>query len=341
MPILLALLFLAANNAFGQFDETVLYRITAKHSGRCLAVAGGPRFIDNGVPVIQWDCIESETNQKWQVIPDDDGYYKIIARHSLKALSVFGGIISQRDGVVVQQWDDNNADNQKWEITCVGDGYYKIVAKHSHKALDIDYHGEPGELGNGPFAQQMEYGGGDNQKWKFTVSLTDLPPRRATPTICPSDAAQSRLGINIYTANTNFLRRTSFAVNETVVLRVENNTGASVFFKYAVNAEPLIREGGLQVERLINSSWFAVFPSGICGPREVRTRNPDGTVSVAYLDYPSPTQLIEFRATMNSTHRWTVPASIGSGTYRLSFVFFRSAAQTMPITVCSQTFVVR
>jgi hypothetical protein len=51
--ILSLLLFVAAGNAFGQFDESAWYRITAKHSGRCLAVAGGIGSLGNGVPVIQ------------------------------------------------------------------------------------------------------------------------------------------------------------------------------------------------------------------------------------------------------------------------------------------------
>jgi hypothetical protein len=166
MPIL-ALLFVSAGNTFGQqIDSTAWYRITAKHSGKCLSVEGGASFVDNGVGVIQWDCIEPEETQKWQILPVGFGYYKIVARHSGKALETRGGVGALRNQVAVQQWDYVGAANQKWWLNPLGDGFYQIVAAHSLKSLDVN--AGPGVTGNGAPVQQWDYLGGDNQKWKLT-----------------------------------------------------------------------------------------------------------------------------------------------------------------------------
>jgi hypothetical protein len=164
-PLLLALLFAAAGQTFGQIDPSALYNITAKHSGKCLDVSGGPGAVGNGARVIQWDC-NGQENQKWTFTPVGD-YYKIIAKHSGKSLDVFGGTVSQGDGVIVEQWDDNGADNQLWRLHPLGDDYYRIVAKHSGKSLDID--GGPGATANGAQAQQWQYVDGDNQKFRLTA----------------------------------------------------------------------------------------------------------------------------------------------------------------------------
>ena len=164
--LLTAMLLVVAGNVFAQFDPAIYYRITAKHSGKCLAVAGGMNSLRNGDRVIQWECIEAEDNQKWQVVAVGDGYYKIIAKHSGKGLDVFGGTVSTGNGVAVQQWDYVGGDNQKWKIESVGDGYYSIMAKHSGKSLDVN--GGVSATSNGPQAQQWDYVGNDNQKWRLT-----------------------------------------------------------------------------------------------------------------------------------------------------------------------------
>ncbi|MGC2238499.1 MAG: RICIN domain-containing protein [Pyrinomonadaceae bacterium] len=162
--ILLALLF-AAGNTFAQFNPEILYQIVAKHSGMCLAVAGGIRSLGNGDSVVQSGCREEE-NQKWQIVWVGDGYYKILAKHSGKSLDVFGGITSQGNGSPVKQWDFNGAANQLWKFVPVGDDYYQIVAKHSGKSLDIN--GGPGAVAEGALAQQWDYVGGANQQWKLS-----------------------------------------------------------------------------------------------------------------------------------------------------------------------------
>jgi len=178
-PISLMLFLVTARNAYGQFDPTAWYNIVALHSGKCLAVAGGNSFVQNGVDVIQWTCIASEDNQKWRVVPLNDGNYQIIAKHSGRSLEVRGGVDARNNGAPVQQSDYLNAANQKWKIVPLGDGSCKIVAAHSRLSLDVN--GGPGAIGDGPFVQQWEYWGGQNQKWKFSAvgvntATTTLPP---------------------------------------------------------------------------------------------------------------------------------------------------------------------
>src|SRR5215213_147631 len=184
--ILLTLLFLTAGNALGQFNPNSFYRIIAKHSRRCLSVAGGNSFTNNGVGVIQWDCIETEDNQKWQILPVGFGFYKIVAKHSGKSLEVRGGVGALANGEHVQQWDYWGGDNQKWWFNPIGDGFYQIVAAHSRRSLDIN--GGPDATWNGPFAQQWDYWGGDNQKWTFSP-VTDVVRGRFTYTDTEANSA--------------------------------------------------------------------------------------------------------------------------------------------------------
>lgn len=166
-PLLLALLFVTADNAFGQIDPSVLYKIIAKHSDRCLDVSGGPGAIANGARVIQWDCIGGD-NQKWRIIPTEHGYYQIIAKHSNKCLDVFGGVSSTGNGVIVEQWDCNDAANQRWWFWPIGNGYYKIQARHSSRYLDI--RGGPGAISNNIGAQQLQFTDLSNQAFRLEVA---------------------------------------------------------------------------------------------------------------------------------------------------------------------------
>lgn len=191
-PFLLALLFVTAGNAFGQFDSSALYNITAKHSGKCLDVSGGPGSVGNGVQVIQWDCNGGE-NQQWTLTHVGDNYYKILAKHSGKGLDVFGGIFSLGNGVIVVQWDYNAWAHQMWKLIPVGEGYYKILARHSGKSLEID--GGPGAIANGVRAQQWDYVGGDNQQFRLTA-LPGRPACTATDSLISTFTGTAELRTN-------------------------------------------------------------------------------------------------------------------------------------------------
>jgi ricin-type beta-trefoil lectin protein len=163
-PILLALLFVAAGNAFGQApDPNVLYQIKARHSGKCLEVNGGPGATGDGALVVQRDCNNAE-NQQWMFTSiDGAGLYKIIAKHSGKGLDVFGGVFSAANNVIIEQHDYNGSANQMWSVNDLHNGYYSIIARHSGKSLDI----RGASTDNGTQAIQWDFKWGYNQQWKL------------------------------------------------------------------------------------------------------------------------------------------------------------------------------
>lgn len=63
------------------------YRLAAKHSGRCMDVAGAGR--GNAANVYQWDC-HGGSNQLWKFTDKGQGYYSLTAMHSGKCLDVQG-----------------------------------------------------------------------------------------------------------------------------------------------------------------------------------------------------------------------------------------------------------
>ena len=147
---------------------------------------------------------------------------------------------------------------------------------------------------------------------------------------CPSEAAIARTRVILFTADNQFYRPTRrFRVGDTVVLKIENNTPASIFLRQAINHSRLIREEGLQIERAIGSSYVSVLPSGRSEPDEVRTDDGEGTGTVTYIDY-ALTQLIELRSTMNITRRWIVSTP---GNYRLTLDYYSSRNTQRPLPI--------
>jgi hypothetical protein len=335
-PLLLSwLLFVAADNAFGQFDANIWYRIAAKHSGKCLTAPVGTSLSGNGVlPVIEQDCSESGANQMWQVLSADDGYYRIMARQQNgKVLSVYGGIVSQGDGAVVQLWTYNRGWNQMWSFLCIGDGSYQIVARHSGIVLDINLGTDPA-----PYAQQWRNLHGGNQEFRFQPFEAGDSYPNTTAATCPSETA-ARITFNLYATDNGVHRLTRPArVNQTIALNFENNTGAPIYWNYGGAPELLFRETGLQVERFDGRTWFPVLPSGQCS--EETTDPYEARTSVAL---PPLTQLVALGVRMNSTLLWTAPAALGPGTYRLSLAYYRSRTTRgiTPSFVCSSPFEVR
>jgi len=167
----------------------------------------------------------------------------------------------------------------------------------------------------------------------FTVILT-----RGT---CSSEADLARSRVSLYaTAGHLSQPRTQFRFGDTIVLRIENNSGASIYLKTAVDPARLIREEGLQVERAVGGRYLSVLPSG-AGPGAVIVDNGDGTAT-STSDGPPLTALIELRSTMNIARRWAVIAPNVRGSYRLKLVYFDSRnTQARPVTIYSPTFEVQ
>lgn len=135
------------------------YRITARHSGKVLDVAGNSQA--DGGDVTQYTSYNT-TNQQWTVTSLGSGQYSIRAVHSGKALDVVGN--STADGADINQWYYSGGNNQKWRIESVGSGYYRIVSVNSGKCIDI-----PGSsTADGVAINQWGCSGNTNQQFQFT-----------------------------------------------------------------------------------------------------------------------------------------------------------------------------
>lgn len=134
------------------------YQLIAKHSGKCLDVAGAG--MATGANVYQWDC-HGGPNQQWILTDKIGGYYVLTARHSGKCLDVAG--VSNDNGANIYQWDCHSGPNQQWMFIPQGQGYYRVKAKHSGKCLDVAGVGK----GNGENVHQWDCHGGDNQLWQL------------------------------------------------------------------------------------------------------------------------------------------------------------------------------
>ena len=104
-----------------------LYELVNTGASRCADVLGAS--VDNGAPVVQWDC-NGGPNETFQLRPlldptgAESGYVQIVAAHSGKCLDVAGG--ATNDGAPVQQWDCQDpttaldpvaGGNQSWRFT--------------------------------------------------------------------------------------------------------------------------------------------------------------------------------------------------------------------------------
>jgi Ricin-type beta-trefoil lectin domain-like len=134
------------------------YELVARHSGKCLDVAGGSTA--TGAMLTQWTCV-GVPNQHFRIVSVGGGYNKIVARHSGKVLDVQWGSLD--NGAPVWQMDENGTPAQQWQLVNVGGGYYKILARHSGKALDV----AGGFTTNGTQVHQWDYVAIANQQWQL------------------------------------------------------------------------------------------------------------------------------------------------------------------------------
>lgn len=142
--------------AFESLSLTGAHRIKAKHSGKCMDVAGVDR--NNGANIHQWDCHDGG-NQKWRFVDVGNGYYRLEALHSGRCADVADrGTVN---GTNVIQYDCHGGDNQVWKPIRLEGGWYQIKSKLSGRCLDVAGVG----IGNGTNIQQWECHYGDNQSW--------------------------------------------------------------------------------------------------------------------------------------------------------------------------------
>ena len=135
------------------------FEIVNKLSGKVLDVTGGSTSNAAG---IQQSFISGARNQRWSLVPQDNGTtFAIMNLLSGKVLDVQG--VSASNGALIQQYDYLGSPNQKWSLVPVENGYFEIVSVLSGKALDV----LNASTNTGTPIQQWDYSGSDQQKWRF------------------------------------------------------------------------------------------------------------------------------------------------------------------------------
>jgi len=153
------LLLVSATGLSAEVVSPGLYRLTAKHSGKALDVAGGS--LADGALVQQWTDNGSDA-QRWNIERDTSPSFRIVSQRSGRRLEISNA--SQADGAGAQQWSAQNADNQRWLMTHTGSDWFTIAAKHSGKNLDVSGNSSA----DGAKVHQWTSTSGDNQKWRLT-----------------------------------------------------------------------------------------------------------------------------------------------------------------------------
>ncbi len=161
------------------------YKITARHSGKALEVAGSGTA--DGANVQQWGYGGAST-QQWIVTATGDGYYKLINKNSGKALDVSGN--STADGSNVHQWSYGGLNSQQWQIEATSGGFCRIINKNSGKALDVSGN----STADGANVHQWGYGGGNNQQWR----LEQVSTATARSAFAGAGAEPEVAGLNVY-----------------------------------------------------------------------------------------------------------------------------------------------
>ena len=121
---------------------------------------------------------------------------------------------------------------------------------------------------------------------------------------CRSQSTTVTQFVSVYTARLRPLgiRSQQFKVNETVVLRVENNSPRTIYYLVPIpTGSEIVNGEGLEVQRLDGTNWVAA------------TGHP-------FIDEPAY-RYLELRSTMNITRHWTRRAAT-PGTYRVAFTYY-------------------
>jgi hypothetical protein len=119
--------------------STALYPyapLVARHSGKCLDVAGNSG--SNGAYLLQYECRVGLSQQWWlkPIITTGAGtYYEIISQASDKCVDIEGA--SQANRARAQQYTCHGGDNQLFLAVFYG-GRASFVARHSGKCLDVE-----------------------------------------------------------------------------------------------------------------------------------------------------------------------------------------------------------
>ncbi len=142
------------------FANTPYFMIVNKNSGKALDLIGGNS--SNGAVINQWSYDYNGPNQRWAVVPAENGHFKLISYVTGKCASVYND--STADGAQIYDWDYTGGNtSQMWDLVDAGNGWFKIKNVRSAKVLDI----EASSTADNGKAEQWTDNGGANQLWRL------------------------------------------------------------------------------------------------------------------------------------------------------------------------------
>jgi len=94
-----------------QSDDSFIIR--SKQSGKVLDVYGGPTSFGNEKNIQVWEEVEGNSNQRWYIVRNGDGY-RLIAKHSGFSLDIYGG--NSADGTNIWQYYPNESSAQRFYL---------------------------------------------------------------------------------------------------------------------------------------------------------------------------------------------------------------------------------
>ena len=136
-----------------------VYTIESRRSGKLLDAP--LRLPLPGTVAIQWDANGGD-NQKWELVPLQNGNYHIVLQLFPRMLLAIGEG-SRAAGSPAIQWPQTGRLGQEWALVEQRSGYYSIINWHSSLALDVE--GNRIEAGV-PIVQWYQTGA-ENQQWRF------------------------------------------------------------------------------------------------------------------------------------------------------------------------------
>jgi hypothetical protein len=135
------------------------YRLTVRHSGKCLTRPGGTW----GDAVVQWDCLDRYSlGQQWRMEDTDSSYFLLVNVRDGQCLDIEAA--STKDGGDAHMWPCHGQAHQQFKLVLVQPGYYQIVARHSGKCLEVDNR----SMYNGAQVQQFACSKAEHRQWNFS-----------------------------------------------------------------------------------------------------------------------------------------------------------------------------
>jgi hypothetical protein len=161
------------------FDPNTYYQLQARHSGKCLDVAGASTA--NLATMQQWSCNPvPQPNQLWTILPTGSGTFRIVSANSAKCLDIAGA--STANGALVQQYNCNLATyqtNQVFNIVASPTaGFYRIYAANNPSpSITRCFDVASSSTSNGAAVQQWDCAPywGTNQDWTFVPFVSRQP----------------------------------------------------------------------------------------------------------------------------------------------------------------------